>query len=83
MTAEYLGIWTHRRPMAPKMRMIRTLTDKFYWICKYLGDWTGGTFIQDFTCTWFPKHGKGEEKELWPQKDPDEGCKFWEGRASD
>jgi len=50
--------------------------------CKYLGNWTDGTFIQDFTCTWFPKHGKGEEKKLWPQKDPDEGCKFWEKKAS-
>ena len=73
MTTEYLGIWTHRRLMAPKMRMIRTLTDKSCWICKYLGTWTGDTFIQDFTCTWFPKHGKGEEKKLWPQKDPDVG----------
>ncbi|MBL7218171.1 MAG: hypothetical protein ISS62_10825 [Desulfobacteraceae bacterium] len=71
--------------MAPKMRMIGTLTDKSCWTCKYLGDWIGGTFIQDFTCTWFPKHGKEEEKKLWPRKDPDEGCKFWErmGRERD
>ena len=51
-------------------------TDKSCWTCKYLGNWTGDTFIQDFTCAWFPRHGKGEEKKLWPQKDPDEGCKF-------
>jgi len=25
----------------------------------------------------FFEHIKGEEKKLWPQKDPDEGCKFW------
>ena len=43
----------------------------------------GDTFIQDFTCTWFPKHGKEQGKKLWPQKDPDERCKFWEERASD
>jgi len=55
-------------------------TDKSCWTCKYLENWTGGTFIQDFTCTWFPKHGKGEAKKLWPKKDPDEGCKFWEKR---
>jgi len=42
--------------------------DKSWWTFKYLGNCTGGTFIQDFTCTWFPKHGKGEEKKLWPQK---------------
>jgi hypothetical protein len=45
--------------MAPKMRVIRMPTDKPCWTCKYLRDWTGGTFIQDFICTWFPKHGKG------------------------
>ena len=42
------------------------------------GRWTGETFIQDSTCTWFPRHSKGKEKKLWPNKDPDEGCKFWE-----
>jgi len=51
--------------------------------CKYLGNWTDGTFIQDFTCTWFPKHGKEKEKKLWPQEDPDERCKFWEKRGSE
>jgi hypothetical protein len=50
---------------------------------RYLGNWTGGTFIQDFSCTWFPKYGKGEAKKLWPKKDPDEGYKFWEKRGSD
>jgi hypothetical protein len=54
--------------------MIGTLTDKSCWTCKYLGDWTGGTFIQDLTCTWFPKHGRREEKKLWPRKGPDERC---------
>ena len=68
--------------MAPKMRVIRMPTDKSCWTCKYLGNWTGDTFVQDFTCTWFPKHGTGEAKKLWPKKDPDEGCKFWEKKGS-
>ncbi len=38
-------------------------TDKSCWTCKYLGNWTGDTFIQDFTCTWFSKHGKRGAKE--------------------
>jgi len=66
--------------MVSKKRMIKMPTDKSCWKCKYLGNWTGDTFVQDFTCTWFPRHGKGKEKTLWPQKDPDEGCKFWEKR---
>ncbi|MBW2615372.1 MAG: hypothetical protein JRD02_04260 [Deltaproteobacteria bacterium] len=61
--------------------LIRIPNDESCWTCKYLGNWTGDTFIQDFTCMWFPKHGKEEEKKLWPQKDPDEGCKFWEERG--
>ena len=56
---------------------------KSCWTCKYLGDWTGTNFVQDFTCKWFPTHGKGEAKKLWPKKDPDEGCKFWEAREKD
>jgi len=69
------------RKIKSTYEVIRMPTDKSCWPCKYLGNWKGGTFIQDFTCTWFPKHGKGEAKKLWPQKDPDEGCKFWEGRG--
>jgi hypothetical protein len=68
--------------MAPKMRVIRMPTDKPCRTCKYLGNWTRGTFVQDFISTWFPKHGKGEAKKLWRKKDPDEGCKFWEKRGS-
>ena len=41
-------------------------------------NWTGGTFIQDFIRTWFPRHDKGEEKKLWPHKDLDERKNFWE-----
>jgi hypothetical protein len=48
--------------MAPRLRMIKMATDKSCWRCKYLGNWTGDTFIQDFTCTWFPKHGRGKAK---------------------
>ncbi len=40
-------------------------------------NWTGGTFIQDFIRTWFPRHDKGEEKKLWPHKDLDERKNFW------
>jgi len=75
-----VGPRPRRRPMVPRLRMIRVPTDKSCWTYKYLGNWTGGDFIQDFTCTWFPKHGKGEAKKLWPKKDTDEGCKFWEKR---
>jgi len=52
----------------------------FFELGGWIWNWTGETFIQDFTCTWFPEHGKGEAKKLWPQKDPDEGCKFLEKR---
>ena len=75
-----VGPILHQHPMAAKKMMIQMGTDKSCWTCKYLGNWKGGTFIQDFTCNWFPKHGKGEKKKIWPQKDPDEGCKFWELR---
>lgn len=81
-----LDIWERiprHHPMASKKRKIKMPTDKACWTCKYLGGWTGETFIQDFTCTLFPKYGKGEEKKLWPQKDPDGGCRFWEGRGAD
>jgi hypothetical protein len=69
-------------PSTPEVRIGMTIkTDKSCWTCKYLDNWTGSTFVQDFTCTWFPKHGKGPAKQLWPKKDPEEGCKFWEKRG--
>ena len=46
-----------------------------------LENWTGETFIPDFTCTWFPKHGKGEARKLWQKKSQDEGYKFGEKRT--
>jgi hypothetical protein len=61
-----------RKPMAE--------AHKYRWTCEYLGNWTGENFIQDFTCTWFPKHGKGPAKKLWPNMDPEKGCKFWKKR---
>jgi len=63
-------------------RVMRMTTDKSCWTYKSVGNWTADTFVQDFTCTWFPKHGKGDAKKLWPQKEPDEGCQFWEKRGS-
>jgi len=42
------------------------------------GNWKRENFIEDFICTWFPKHGKGSAKKLWPKKEPDKGRKFWE-----
>ncbi len=43
-------------------------------------NWKGDIFVRNFMCTWFPKHGKREAKKLWPKKDLEEGCKFWEKR---
>jgi len=53
---------------------------KSCWSCKYLGNLAGLTFVQDLTCNWFPEHGKGPAKKLWPKKDTEEGCKFWEAK---
>jgi len=71
----------HQFLMEKRTRVRKMPTDKSCWTYKYLGNWTGGDFIQDFTCTWFPKHSKGDAKKLWPKKNPDEGCMFWEKRA--
>lgn len=78
-----LDIWAripHRLHMEKRNKVDGMPTDKSCWTRKYMGNWTGDTFVQDFTCTWFPKHDKGKEKKSYSQKDPDEGCKFWEER---
>ena len=58
----------HQHPMASKKRIMKMATDKSCWTCKYLGNWTGDTFIQDFICTWFSRHGKGEKTYVEPQE---------------
>ena len=82
MSSEEIGDFeaAERTKTSGVKRVKQMSTDKSCWTCKYLGNWAGDTFVQDFTCTWFPKHGKGDSKNLWPSKDPDEGCKFGEGR---
>ena len=50
------------------------------WDCKYLVDWTGDNFVQDFKCGWFEVHKKQPPQPLLPKKDPDEGCKQFENR---
>ena len=84
MTTEYFGTWTPQAPYGPQDEDDRD-ADRQILLDMQIPGGLDGTFIQDFTCTWFPKHGKEEEKKLWPQKDPDEGCKFWErmGRERD
>ena len=54
--------------------------EKVCWTCKYLGNWGGENFVGDFTCEWFPRHGKGQSKKLMPNKDPDDGCDQWQSR---
>jgi len=53
------------------------------WECKYLIDWERTNFVQDFKCNWFKMHKGQEPKTLWPKKNPDEGCKYFEPRRAD
>ena len=45
-------------------------TDKSCWTCKYLGSWTGGTIIQDFTCTLVSEAWQRGEKEVVAPEGP-------------
>jgi hypothetical protein len=50
------------------------------WECKYLVDWAGENFVQDFKCGWFKEFKKEAPPPLLPKKNIDEGCKYFEKR---
>jgi len=52
------------------------------WDCKYLVDWAGTNFIQDFKCGYFREELGKPPKPLLPKMDPEKGCKFFKKRLS-
>jgi hypothetical protein len=53
------------------------------WECKYLIDNQGVNFVQDFKCDWFRVFKNAGPKLLLPNKNPDEGCKYFEPREAE
>jgi len=52
------------------------ISDTTCWECKF-NELSGILFFG--LCTWFKKHGKGEDKEI-PREIVDKGCKYFEPR---
>ena len=53
--------------------------DKSCWTCDYQDLASGITFLG--FCTWFERNGKGENKEIPPDK-VDSGCRHWQEKGA-